>query len=151
MKLAEGLAIRADQQKRLLQLRKRISDNAQVQEGDKPAEDPNKLLEEYIDLTEELLQMINKINRTNNQGQTASGLSLAEAVTLRDHLKRQTDIYRGMAEAGLVRERYGRVEIKSVSMVNVSNLQRLADDTSQELRQLDTDIQEANWTTELLD
>ena len=47
MKLAEALSERADIQKRIQQLRSRLRRNALVQEGEKPAEDPHALLEEY--------------------------------------------------------------------------------------------------------
>ena len=46
MKLAEALILRADLQKRLEQLRQRLILNAQVQEGEQPAEDPESLLRE---------------------------------------------------------------------------------------------------------
>jgi hypothetical protein len=151
MKLAEGLAIRADQQKRLLQLQRRITNNAQVQEGDKPAEDPNKLLAEYLELADGLLLMINRINLTNNQGVLSSGQTLAAAVTYRDHLKRMSELYRLVADAGVIsKDRYSRAEIKTVSMIDVSKMQEFADQTSAALRKLDTEIQEANWTVDLL-
>lgn len=47
MKLAEALQLRADLQKRMEQLAARLYDNATVQEGEAPAEDPVALLEEY--------------------------------------------------------------------------------------------------------
>ena len=46
MKLAEGLMLRSDIQKKLASLRERISRNAVVQEGNKPHEDPQKLMKE---------------------------------------------------------------------------------------------------------
>lgn len=46
MKIAEALIERADIQKRIEQLRDRLSNNALVQEGEEPAEDPTSLLSE---------------------------------------------------------------------------------------------------------
>ena len=46
MKLAEALTLRADLQKRAAQLQNRLYNNAKVQEGEKPAEDPRGLLED---------------------------------------------------------------------------------------------------------
>ena len=40
MKIAEALALRADLQKRLEQLKQRLVKNARIQEGDAPEEDP---------------------------------------------------------------------------------------------------------------
>ena len=46
MKLATALSERADVQRRLSQLHTRLNNNAKVQEGDEPAEDPKALLKE---------------------------------------------------------------------------------------------------------
>jgi hypothetical protein len=46
MKIAEALALRADLQKRLEQLKQRLVKNARIQEGDKPEEDPAELQSE---------------------------------------------------------------------------------------------------------
>ena len=46
MKLAEALNLRADLQKKITQLKERLLTNAKVQEGDKPSEAPEELLNE---------------------------------------------------------------------------------------------------------
>ena len=56
MKLAEALQLRGDLQKRLEQLTSRLYNNATVQEGEAPAEDPAALLEEYLDRCQEELR-----------------------------------------------------------------------------------------------
>lgn len=45
MKLATALAERHDLQRRLTELRQRLEQNARVQEGDTPAEEPAALLQ----------------------------------------------------------------------------------------------------------
>ena len=50
MKLAEALLLRADLQKKVISLKKRIGENAKVQEGDTPSENPVELLS-LIDVT----------------------------------------------------------------------------------------------------
>ena len=57
MKLAEALQLRGDLQKRLEQLTSRLYNNATVQEGEAPAEDPAALLEEYLDECQEELRL----------------------------------------------------------------------------------------------
>ena len=47
MKVAEALALRADLQRRLEQLKQRLVKNARVQEGDQPAELPDQLQTEF--------------------------------------------------------------------------------------------------------
>ena len=46
MKIAEALALRADLQKHLEQLKQRLVKNARIQEGDRPEEDPVELQSE---------------------------------------------------------------------------------------------------------
>lgn len=65
MKLAEALILRADCQKRIEQLKQRLIRNAKVQEGDQPAEEPEKLLEELERIAGDVLLLIRRINRTN--------------------------------------------------------------------------------------
>ena len=65
MKLAEALSERADIQKRMQQLCARLRRNALVQEGEKPAEDPHALLEEYGRLCERYEELIRRTNLTN--------------------------------------------------------------------------------------
>ena len=78
MKLAEALILRADLQKRLEQLRQRLILNAQVQDGEQPAEDPESLLRELDEVTGELESLIRQINLTNAQplsdGETLTAL-----------------------------------------------------------------------------
>ena len=78
MKLAEALSERADIQKRIQQLRSRLRRNALVQEGEKPAEDPHVLLEEYGRLCERYEELICRTNLTNaatfHNGETLTAL-----------------------------------------------------------------------------
>ena len=46
MKLATALTERADLQRRLSELETRLNNNAKIQEGEQPAEDPTSLLAE---------------------------------------------------------------------------------------------------------
>ena len=54
MKLAEALQERADLNRRIQQLQQRLDNNAMVQEGEAPAEDPAELLAELDRCVEEL-------------------------------------------------------------------------------------------------
>jgi hypothetical protein len=65
MKIAEALALRADLQRRLEQLKQRLVKNARVQEGDQPEEAPEQLQTEFERCAEELVRLIRNINRTN--------------------------------------------------------------------------------------
>lgn len=65
MRIGEALTRRGDLQKRVSELRTRLKQSARVQEGDKPHEDPAKLLDEFEAVADELEQLVARINRTN--------------------------------------------------------------------------------------
>lgn len=152
MKLAEALILRAEQQKRLQQLLGRAVRNAQVQDGDSPAEDPNALLSEYRNVTREMVSLIQRINRTNSQTPVAGHGTIADAIAERDGLRKSAEAVRKLAEAGQVSGMsYSRSEIKTVSTVSVPALQREADDLSRRHRELDAAIQSLNWSVDLVE
>lgn len=152
MKLAEALIQRADYQKRIEQLRQRLNQNVQVQEGDRPAEDPRALLAEIERISAELLALIQRINQTNATTLMDGGeMSIADAIALRDILKLRHGIYSATAGAAIIRQdRYSRSEIRYESTIDAGELQQKADDLAQQYRELDTRIQALNWQTDLL-
>lgn len=152
MRLAEALIQRADYQKRLDQLQIRLSQNAKVQEGDKPSEDPLALLDEIERISGELLMLIQRINRTNSVTTLSpGGLSIADTIAERDILRRRHNVYASAIQAAVVKQdRYSKSEIRFQSTVDVGALQQVADDLARQYRELDTRIQESNWQTELI-
>lgn len=86
MKIADALALRADLQKRLEQLKQRLVKNARIQEGDSPKEDPVELQSELEKVALELMMLIQRINRTNAGSRFDRG-TLADALAERDVLK----------------------------------------------------------------
>ena len=150
MKLAEALQLRADLQKRMEQLASRLYDNATVQEGEAPAEDPAALLAEYEDCAAQLEDLMARINRTNCETRTESG-TLTELLARRDCLKLRVETYRiFLTAASHLTRRATRSEIKICSTVSVPEYRKKADALARELREADNAIQAANWTTELL-
>jgi len=150
MKLAEALQERADLNKRIQQLSQRLQNNALVQEGEEPAEDPDELLvelDESIDRLQELMAHINKTNcLTIHNGQ-----SLTELIAYRDTLNVRIRAYRDLvSSASGAARRYSASEIKILSTVNVRFLQKKLDEMCRQLRETDNRIQALNWTTELL-
>ena len=86
MKLAEALQERADLNRRIQQLQQRLENNAMVQEGEQPAEDPAELLAELDGCAASLETLIARINLTNCQTQVG-GESLTALLARRDVLK----------------------------------------------------------------
>ena len=150
MKLASALSERADIQRRLSELSERLANNAKVQEGDTPAEDPQELLAEMDGLIDRLETLIYRINMTNSKVET-DGVSMTMMIARRDGLKKRIAMLRGFLDCASSKvERYSRAEIAVHSTVDVRELQKQVDGFSRELRELDEKIQELNWTTELL-
>ena len=152
MKLAEALIMRADLKKRAAQLRERLKDNAKVQEGETPAQDPVELLKEFEEVAAQTLVLIQQINRTNSQTPFENDETLADALARRDILKLRLGVVRDLVEAASVKvERYGQSEIKSYAAIDVRATQKQTDDLSKTLRELDTRVQSLNWTVDLVE
>ena len=146
MKLAEALQERADLNRRIEQLRYRLSNNVLVQEGEKPLEDPAALLEELESSFTRLEWLIARINLTN------CAVKVEGRSARRDVLSLRAEAYRRLVEeASQNTHRATRTEIKILSAVDVPALQRQADDASRELRLLDNTLQATNWTADLME
>ena len=150
MKLAEALIERADLQKRIDQLEERLQSNALVQEGEEPAEDPVVLLAELTTLSTSLEELITRINLTNASA-TVDGKSLTALIARRDCLTKRIRVLRrflSSASQTAMRSRGSEIIVKST--VPVREMQKNVDDLSKALRETDTAIQTANWSTDLL-
>lgn len=151
MKLAEALILRADHQTRIFQLRQRLSRSARVQEGEQPPENPQELIAELETLSAGLTQLIQRINRTNSVTNLGDRL-LSDALADRDVLRLKRETYEGVIDAATVRtDRYMRSELRLVSTINVADVQRQIDRLSRDYRELDAQIQAANWATDLIE
>ncbi|MBQ9265399.1 MAG: DIP1984 family protein [Clostridia bacterium] len=149
MKLAQALLERADLQKRVDQMSARLYNNARVQEGEKPAEDPKALLKELENMTARLETLVAQINLTNSRA-LCDGEPLTVLLAQRDARKGQLQHLRSFLDAAsALSDRARQSEIKVISTVNVAALQKELDQRSKALRELDARIQAANWTVEL--
>ena len=151
MKLANALSQRSELQTRIRQLEVRLNNNAQVQEGEQPAEDPIELLKELEADYARMEGLVSAINRTNNSTRLEDGATLSDLLAKRDCLKGKLSALRGFLDnASALIRRHSVSEIKVKSTVNFRELQKQVDGLSKDLRQLEETIQEKNWTTELL-
>ncbi len=151
MKLAEALSRRADLTTRMAKLRSRALSSAQHQEGDDSVEDPTALLAEADRAAAELQSVIVRINSTNLHTELEPGVSVTAALARRDVLRLRHRFRTELAEraAGGYGLRHLRSEIRLVSAVDVRSVRDEADVLARELRELETRLQEVNWTTEL--
>jgi DNA repair ATPase RecN len=151
LKLAEALILRADAQKQISQLRQRLHRSARVQEGEQPPENPQELLAELESTVNELERLMRQINHTNSVTPFGDGV-LSDALAKRDMLRVKRSVYSGLIDAATVsQDRYMRSELRFVSTVTVSDLQRQVDRFSRQYRELDAQIQALNWATDLIE
>ncbi|WP_243232729.1 DIP1984 family protein [Microbacterium sp. CIAB417] len=152
MKLAEALTARADLQRRIEQLRDRITANARYQEGEEPAEDAAALLVEAEAALGQLRDLIRRINATNARLDLGDG-TMTDALARRDVLRLQHSLLADAAAAASGAHQVGlrqmRSELRQIAALPVAPLRSAADDIAQELRELDNRIQQANWTHDL--
>lgn len=151
MKLATALSERADIQRCLTQLMSRLNNNAKTQEGEEPAEDPKQLLEELDNLLARLEWLMTRINLTNSRT-ISDGKTVTELLARRDCLAKRVNVMRSFLDAASAKvDRYSQTEIKILSTVKVSALQKQVDSDSKALRELNEQLQSLNWTTELIE
>ena len=95
---------------------------------------------------EELMAAINLANcRT-----VVDGLTLTERIARKDCLRLRLEAYRELVQAASqTARRATRSEIRILSAVDVRALQGKVDAMARELRLLDNQLQQINWTTEL--
>ena len=95
MKLAEALQERADINIKLKQLERRMQNNALVQEGEAPSEDPEALRRELDGCIERLMWLAGRINLTNCRT-VVDGRTLTELIAEKDALTLKLSAYRNL-------------------------------------------------------
>lgn len=150
MKLAEALLLRADIQKKLASLQARVQKYVVVQEGERPAEDPQAILRQIEAVAGELERLVFAINQANLLHKIKTGESLTEALAKRDSLALRHRILQSVVDVcAKPPERYGVKEIRWVTTVDVAQIQGVVDSLAKQLRELNAAIQEAGWQVEL--
>jgi len=163
MKLAEALLLRADRKRTLEQLKARAQATARFQEGEEPAEDANELLARAEDVLTELERLIRQVNKTNSVTALPDGRTVTAALAERDVLRLRYALLTGVADAGSgqaggqqgrmppVGVRQMRSELKFIAAVPVAALRQQANDVARQHRELDAQIQQVNWTVDLIE
>jgi len=151
MKLAEALQERADINRNIERLKTRLNNNVLVQEGEKTAEQPERLKKELDASIARLSYLISHINLTNCETRV-DGHTLTELIAKKDALSLKISVYKDIAYAGSQTSYRARnSEIKIKSAIVVTDWQREIDAMAKELRLLDNQLQASNWNTELIE
>ena len=151
MKLAEALQERADLNRKIEELRRRLGNVILVQEGEEPAEDPAELLEELNAAVVRLEELMAAINLTNCRTK-ANGMTLTALIARKAALMVKLSAYRDLVYSASQNTNRARgTEIKVKALLKASELQKTADQTAKEVRELDNLLQETNWKTKLIE
>lgn len=155
MKLGEALTVRRRQAERLNDLRGRIKANAMVQEGDQPQENVDALLAEFKALSETHGQLVQRINRTNVSTSVSESddVTLLDLLASREHFNRWRNMLGTVADAATPSRndyRFMRTEVRFVPTIDIAATRAEKDDVQAIIENLDSQIQEVNWQTELL-
>ena len=150
MKLAEALLLRSEHKKKIENLQSRILANIKVQENDKPLENPQNLIKESFELSEQFCALVKRINACNNTAKLPTGQTLSEAIVEREMLMKKRNILASVAARALDKDyRLTHAEVKMNVAVSVEEIQKQIDALSKQFRELDAQIQALNWTTDL--
>ena len=123
---------------------------SKIQEGEESLVNPDDLLSKLDEVFNKLELITKRINYTNSQI-IINGQTLVDLILTRDAIKMKRKILTTLLdEATIKQERYSQSEIKFVTIIDVLNIQRQIDDLSKRFRELDTQIQQLNWTHDLM-
>ena len=151
MKLAEALQERADLNRKIEELKRRLHNVVLVQEGEEPAEDPSALLGQLDEATTRLERLMAAINLTNCRTKV-NGETLTSLIARKDALLVRLAAYRELAyQAGQNTARARGTEICVKATLKAAELQKAADAMAKEVRLLDNLLQETNWKTKLME
>lgn len=152
MKLGEALNLRSEIQRKIGEARNRASVSLAGQEGEDPPYNAEEEITDALGLADQLEALIVSINKTNLATVLPNGLSITEAIARRDALGAKHNTLAQLAQQAanaVGGHRYSLSEIKTVIFVDPKELRARADAVAQQRRELDGELQAANWTTEL--
>ena len=150
MKLGEAILKRDEYIKKQDELKKRVKSNVAVKDDNENNENPDELIKKYIEINNELSDLILKIDNKEHETKLHIGISISDAVKIRDKLYREMEIYKTvLKELNSKDYRNAKNEVKMKVLVNVKEIQEEADKLSKAYSDIDVIIQSANWNVDL--
>lgn len=159
MKLAEALAERSDLDKKIAQMRDRAKVAARYLEGEEPPESSFILIQDTRELLARRMDLVRRINLTNAETRLVRGdghvITMTAALALREFILAERTLLTDVCnEASPGKDQFlGRrrkTELPERTDLPVSHLRVEADNLGRTFRELDSEIQQANWNTELI-
>lgn len=148
MKLAELLRHRSGLQNRADELLTRLFNNVKSFDGEAPSEPPLSLLAALDAVYDELASVVATINHINASRTNNDGDSLSALLIRRETISRKLTVRKKAALKAVQRDFHegGR----SVRNIDVGALHAEAENLSDELRRVDAEIQQLNWSIEVV-
>ncbi|MBW4018383.1 DIP1984 family protein [Moraxella osloensis] len=151
MKLAEALVLRADLQKKLENLKKRLANSVLKLDDIQVIEDPAILKLEADETIAILYSLIDRIYRTNQSVILPSGQSMVTFLAKRDELVERRKlldyiINKSLPDSGLYFNERGKWQ----PAIDISAYQKQMDDIAMQIRRLNLGIQQTNWQVDLV-
>lgn len=151
MKLAEALVLRADLQKKLENLKRRLANSVRKLDDIQVIEDPEVLKLEAEETITALYSLIDRIYRTNQSVILPSGQSMVTVLAKRDELVERRKlldyiINKSLPDSGLYFNERGKWQ----PAIDISAYQKQMDDIAMQIRRLNLDIQQTNWQVNLV-
>lgn len=149
MKLLAALAERADLKRKLDGVSPQISQSAVIRNGRKPVDDPEKLLSIACGLSDQLAVLIERINRTNATAKVADGRTIGQVMAARLTMERKHSFLTTAVSAA--RSASSGYDDKMGPAIDVAKYSKQLDDVAKKIRECNDALQQANFTTDLLD
>ncbi len=145
MKLGEAVLLRADLLKKIEQIQHRIKPNLVVEESKEPQEDPVKMLAQLRNATQEYTALVIKITKTNYTTKVEKFDNVMNAIARKESMQLLLSRLKTIRQGSQITSSYDEPR----ATLNINNLQSEIDKLEIDLREINSVIQEINWTTEL--
>lgn len=154
MKLGEALTLRKDLGSRYKEVFQRLTSNIVIEKGTEPVFDIEALSKESEALLAQEADLIKRINKTNALTILEDSTSISDLIARRDFLvklKAHFTTIGGTARPRRERDYGGVAPIEYVPLLDARVATAAQDKVAKEFRELDTKLQELNWSVDLLD
>lgn len=149
MKLAQALLERKDLTSHIKSLASRFGEATVLKKGATPEESWRTLLQELESAFDAERELVVKVNRTNNTVLVGQE-TMMQAIARRDILKKKAEQLDGLLAHVRMDSYRGENEVV-VEGFSVAEFRKIIDKVKKELRLLDQEIQQVNWSADLLE
>lgn len=158
MRLAEALVERKELKKELQDLSSRITSSYSRNEDEEEYENTTELLQKFVSTSNRLTSLVIQIQNTNNMttinsnNKQYSGYTISQLIEQRNHISALRNLHSTLLLSGRGGSyRSTKDELKTVYSIPQEEIRKQYDKLSKTYREIDFILQEANFSTNLLD